>query len=118
MPLPLRSPLPTTAADTPLLSVRDLRKEFPVQLGFRKRGAVSAVDGVSFDVQRGHHAGHRGRVWLRQVHRRAAVLGLIEPDCRRADLRWNGRPAQPVAPAAQELYGATCRWSSRTRTRR
>ncbi|HEY4165266.1 MAG TPA: peptide ABC transporter substrate-binding protein, partial [Reyranella sp.] len=39
----------------PLLSVEDLRVHFPVRTGVfqRRSGAVKAVDGVSFDIQRG-----------------------------------------------------------------
>ena len=56
----------TTATDTPLddeeppldpealLSVRGLKKHFPIKSGVLRRqtGSVYAVDGVSFDVQR------------------------------------------------------------------
>src|SRR5690606_30819705 len=39
----------------PLLSVRDLRKHFPVTKGLwkRRKGVVKAVDGISFDVATG-----------------------------------------------------------------
>ncbi len=38
-----------------ILEVRDLRKHFPIRVGFmnRTRGYVRAVDGLSFDVRRG-----------------------------------------------------------------
>ena len=38
-----------------LLEVNDLRKYFPIQKGIFQRtvGYVKAVDGISFDVQRG-----------------------------------------------------------------
>ena len=41
--------------DTPLLSVRDLTKHFPIRKGFLARtvGYVRAVNAVSFDVQKG-----------------------------------------------------------------
>ena len=42
-------------AGSPLLSVRDLTKHFPIRRGILRRavGAVRAVDGVSFDVAAG-----------------------------------------------------------------
>ena len=42
-----------------LVSVRDLKKHFPVTKGAlrRKVGSVRAVDGVSFDIERGHTLG-------------------------------------------------------------
>jgi len=52
-----------TAVDTPerkvLLSVRDLKKHFPIMKGvFRRQvGAVRALDGVSFDIYRGETLG-------------------------------------------------------------
>ena len=43
----------------PLLSVRDLKKYFPVRRGAfgRVQGHVKAVDGVSFDLWRGETLG-------------------------------------------------------------
>ena len=41
----------------PILRVSGLHKQFPVKLGFFKRGAVSAVDGVTFDVYAGETLG-------------------------------------------------------------
>ena len=41
----------------PILQVSGLHKTFPVKLGLFKRGGVSAVDGVSFDVYPGETLG-------------------------------------------------------------
>ena len=44
----------------PFLDVRDLRVRFPTD-----DGVVKAVDGLSFSLERGSHAGHRRRVRAR-----------------------------------------------------
>ncbi len=45
--------------DEPLVSVRNLEKHYPIRKGLlsRKVGAAKAVDGVSFDIQRGETLG-------------------------------------------------------------
>ena len=45
----------TTNGGPPLLEVRNLVKHFPIRGGMmqRARGAVQAVDGIDFTVQRG-----------------------------------------------------------------
>ncbi|HEX6298975.1 MAG TPA: dipeptide ABC transporter ATP-binding protein [Acidimicrobiia bacterium] len=50
---------PEPTSDDVLVSVRDLKKHFPIMKGvFRRQvGAVRAVDGVSFDVYRGETLG-------------------------------------------------------------
>ncbi len=48
------------SSDEPLVQVRDLVKHFPIARGIiirRKIGAVKAVDGVSFELQRGETLG-------------------------------------------------------------
>jgi oligopeptide/dipeptide ABC transporter ATP-binding protein len=61
LPAAADGPQPERAADgEPLLRVRDLVKHFPITRGIifqRRIGAVRAVDGVSFDVQRGETLG-------------------------------------------------------------
>ncbi|MCG6901921.1 MAG: ATP-binding cassette domain-containing protein [Rhodobacter sp.] len=68
-------------SDGPLLSVRDLRKEFVT--GFRgalkRRGHVLAVDGVSFDIGRGETLGLVGESGCGKTTAGRLVLRLVEP---------------------------------------
>ncbi|HET8738749.1 MAG TPA: dipeptide ABC transporter ATP-binding protein [Acidimicrobiia bacterium] len=52
-------PVPAGATSDVILSVRDLKKHFPIMKGLFRRqvGAVRAVDGISFDIHRGETLG-------------------------------------------------------------
>jgi peptide/nickel transport system ATP-binding protein len=72
----------------PVLSVRDLSVAF-----LTRRGALLAVDGVSFDIARGEVLGVVGESGAGKSLTGAAVLGLIEPPGRivGGEVHLNGR---------------------------
>jgi oligopeptide/dipeptide ABC transporter ATP-binding protein len=75
--------LPPTAnvpSDRLLLTVSRLEKGFPVKAGFRKKGVVSAVDGVSFNVEAGTTLGVVGESGCGKSTVARLILGLIQPD--------------------------------------
>ncbi len=66
---------------TPLLSVRNLRKHFPVRKGFLRKvvAQVKAVDDVSFDVGHGETLGLVGESGCGKTTVGRSLLRLIEP---------------------------------------
>ncbi|CAN5807163.1 dipeptide ABC transporter ATP-binding protein [soil metagenome] len=64
-----------------LLSVRDLKKHFPIKKGFWSRtvGHVKAVDGVSFDILPGEVLGLVGESGCGKTTTGRSILRLIEP---------------------------------------
>ena len=69
------------AARTPLLSVRDLSKHYVRKAGIfgGEKGAVKAVDGVSFDLYPGETLGLVGESGCGKTTTGRAILRLIEP---------------------------------------
>jgi peptide/nickel transport system ATP-binding protein/oligopeptide transport system ATP-binding protein len=68
-------------AGDPLVQVRDLVKHFPITQGVvfqRKVGAVQAVDGVSFDVNRGETLGIVGETGCGKSTTARLVMRLLE----------------------------------------
>ena len=64
-----------------LLDVKDLRKYFPIRKGVLRRtvGHVKAVDGISFDVQRGETLGLVGESGCGKTTASRCLLRLITP---------------------------------------
>lgn len=70
-----------SSATEPLLSVRDIKKHFPIRDGVMQRvtGQVRAVDGVSFDLMRGSTLGLVGESGCGKTTLGRLVAGLTEP---------------------------------------
>ena len=65
---------PETAMTDPVLSVRNLRVEFPT-----RRGILTAIDGISFDIAPGEVLGVVGESGAGKSITGTAIIGLIEP---------------------------------------
>jgi len=83
-----RSGLPKPASGEPLLSVTNLRVEFPT-----RRGTLVAVHDVSFDIAPGEVLGVVGESGAGKSLTGAAIIGLIDPPGRIAsgEIRLSGR---------------------------
>ncbi len=71
-----------SAPSVPLIEVRDLVKHFPIRKGVvlqRQIGAVKAVDGVSFDVQRGETLGIVGETGCGKSTTARLLVRLLDP---------------------------------------
>ncbi|HMH84515.1 MAG TPA: oligopeptide/dipeptide ABC transporter ATP-binding protein [Gemmatimonadaceae bacterium] len=80
----------------PLVSVRNLRKEFPIRKGVLSRqvGAVKAVNDVSFDVARGETLGVVGESGCGKTTTGRTILRLIEPTS--GEIRFEGRDVRSM----------------------
>jgi oligopeptide/dipeptide ABC transporter ATP-binding protein len=93
----------------PLIEVRDLVKEFPIKGSYlvrRQLGAVHAVDGVSFDVQRGETFGIVGESGCGKSTTARLLLRLLEPTS--GSVRFDGREiatlgAREIKPLRREM---------------
>ena len=85
----------------PLLSVRHLKKSFPIKKGVfaREVGAVQAVSDVSFDVARGETLGVVGESGCGKTTTGRTILRLIEPTS--GEIRFEGRDVNSMG--ASEL---------------
>ncbi|NRG17243.1 ABC transporter ATP-binding protein [Rhizobiales bacterium] len=61
-------------AETPLLSVRNLKVEFPT-----RRATLTAIDGISFDLKKGEVLGVVGESGAGKSITGSAIIGLLEP---------------------------------------
>jgi oligopeptide/dipeptide ABC transporter ATP-binding protein len=71
-----------SADGSPVIQVRDLVKHFPITRGIifqRQVGAVKAVDGVSFDVQRGETLGLVGETGCGKSTTARLLVRLMDP---------------------------------------
>src|SRR5690348_17996089 len=86
-----------------LLSVRNLRKYFPIRGGVFSThiGDVRAVDGVSFDVHSAETVGLVGESGCGKTTVGRLLLRLIEPTSGHTFYR----PPPEVAERLEELYG-------------
>lgn len=76
---------------TPLLSVKNLEKKFPVQRGLLKKtvGHIHAVDGVSFDIAQGETLGLVGESGCGKSTTARVILRLLEATG--GEVTFNGR---------------------------
>lgn len=87
-----------------ILTVNDLRKYFPVRGGLLQtvQAHVKAVDGVSFDVQRGEILGIVGESGCGKSTTARLILRLIAPDS--GEVRFEGQEMLQVAPAELKAF--------------
>ncbi|PSP61550.1 peptide ABC transporter ATP-binding protein, partial [Halobacteriales archaeon QH_8_64_26] len=91
-------------SDDPLLSVRGLRKHYPITEGVlgREVGRVRAVDGISFDVDRGETLGLVGESGCGKSTAARTVLRLEEPTGGR--IRFDGEDVGEHDRAARKRF--------------
>ena len=93
----------STPAAQPLLAVRELHKRFPITRGivFQKEiGAVCAVDGVSFDVQRGETLGIVGESGCGKTTTARLLAGLLVASS--GEIRFDGQDVTRLRGAARK----------------
>ncbi|HET9756411.1 MAG TPA: dipeptide ABC transporter ATP-binding protein [Candidatus Limnocylindrales bacterium] len=93
-----------TGATAPLVEVRDLVKHFPVRGGVLQRtvAMVQAVDGVSFDIERGETLGLVGESGCGKTTVGRLLLRLIEPTS--GSIHFDGRDITTLKGAELKSY--------------
>ncbi len=81
--------------EEPLLSVRGLKKHYPIKKGLfnRQVGAAKAVDGISFDIARGETLGLVGESGCGKSTAATSIIRLEEPTEGEVIFNGQGRPA-------------------------
>jgi oligopeptide transport system ATP-binding protein len=89
---------------TPLVEVRDLVKHFPLRGGVLQRtvAVVQAVDGVSFDIERGETLGLVGESGCGKTTVGRLLLRLIEPTA--GTIRFDGQEVTALRGPALKAY--------------
>jgi peptide/nickel transport system ATP-binding protein/oligopeptide transport system ATP-binding protein len=94
------APPPGARPGEPLVQVRDLVKHFPMTQGIvfqRKIGAVQAVDGVTFDVNRGETLGIVGETGCGKSTTARLIMRLLEATS--GEVRFDGQDITHVKGA-------------------
>lgn len=91
-------------SDEPICSVRGLEKHYPITEGLLRRevGRVRAVDGVSFDVERGEALGIVGESGSGKTTTAHTLLGLEEPTA--GEVRFDGEPVSELTGEARREF--------------
>jgi peptide/nickel transport system ATP-binding protein len=89
----------------PLLSVRNLKKHFPIRGGFWQRplGQVRAVDGVSFDLPAGECLGLVGESGSGKTTVGRCILRALTPTAGEVTLRLDGQAVNLAALSKRQL---------------
>jgi len=87
--------------DDVLLSVRNLKKHYPVTQGILSKevGRVRAVDGISFDLRRGETLGIVGESGCGKSTAATSLIRLEEPTS--GEVVFNSKNAEPVGDLAE-----------------
>ncbi|NHN58341.1 MULTISPECIES: ABC transporter ATP-binding protein [Halorussus] len=88
----------------PLLSVRDLKKHYPITEGILSRevGRVRAVDGISFDIARGETLGLVGESGCGKSTAASSIIQLEEPT--EGEVIFNSEKYDPVADPSADPH--------------
>jgi ABC-type oligopeptide transport system ATPase subunit len=93
----------STADATPALSVRNLRKEFPLRTGlFGAKSVKVAVDDVSFDIPKGHTLALVGESGSGKSTVGLMLLGLLDPTS--GEVVYNGQTFNASSAARSRQF--------------